>query len=99
MNSDPLVPAYDGPAWVPFANASDAHPAAFRAVLHTPTRCVLMLLWFPAFPAGEWAWHVRHPSGRWTEAAAGHDPADLHDRADAAIRGLLRQIEETQLGG
>jgi hypothetical protein len=101
---DPTIPSYDGPPWVPFRFARDAHRAAFQAFVHAPTMCRLVLLWFPKEEAGYagdgwFEWKVISPTGWERDAGAGEDPPNLFERAEATIRRMLQEIDEAQLGG
>jgi hypothetical protein len=100
---DPAIPCYDGPPWVPFGDPRDAHHAAFRAFLHTPTQCRLVQLWFSGDSTvcrdGWFEWRAYARNGWSREVAAGAEPPDLFELADATIRGLLQEIDQQQLGG
>jgi hypothetical protein len=99
---DPTTPAHGVAPWLPFVRPRDAHRAASRAVLHAPTGCRLVELWFASdgiAGAGTRQWHVIAPNG-WSREVCAGEPADLLDLAEAAIRKLLREIEGMQqLGG
>src|SRR5574343_267398 len=58
-------PAPKLPAWIPFEDPADAHPAAAAALMNYATSCLLIKVWVgdeQCAGAGVWEWIVIRPN-------------------------------------
>jgi hypothetical protein len=92
------------PEWIRFGDPADAHPAAFAAWIHDPSRCVLLKLWLGDYTlagAGTWLFDVRHPDGRrrpawWAAIASPASEEPVLQSAGVVVKQLTQSIDQAR---